>query len=223
MLATAYTSTHAQQQPPSPQQFCLLVIRNGIFYDTELETYLKSRNISYLVAEKDADFATIMQHRFKGVILSGGPLLYSAKDVDIEAVHINFAALLNIDCPVLGICFGLQTIIELFGGKMGKMKKLSEGMQKVQLIKQSVLFEGLPHEVDFQQNHYDCSTKMPYNFHLIASSKICPIEGIQHNKKPIFGVQFHPEGSGIYGYRLLDNFLKLCGCIFTNPQPKAIV
>ena len=196
--------------------YCLLVIKNGTFYGTDLEKYLKNRAVSYLVVDKNSNFKRAMRHSFKGIILSGGPLLYSDPSVNIiESVNINFAALLNLDVPVLGICFGQQTIIELFGGKMGKMKALSKGMQQVTLVKKVAIFDGLPETVEMHQNHYDCGTQIPYNFELIATSDICKLEGIKHVTKPIFGVQFHPEGSGKLGYRVLDNFLTLCGCTFS--------
>lgn len=197
------------------ESYGLLIIKNGTFYDTDLEKYLQNRKVSYLVADKDSDIKKVMRHTYKGIILSGGPLLYSDKNVNIiESVNINFAAILNFDIPVLGICFGQQTLIELFGGKMGKMKALSKGMQHVQLLKKNQLFEGVPLEVEMHQHHYDCGTQIPYNFELIATSEICHVEGIQHTTKPIFGVQFHPEGSGKYGYKILDNFLTMCGCTY---------
>lgn len=197
--------------------YCLLVIKNGTFYGTDLETYLKNRKVSYLVADKNSDINKVMRHTYKGIILSGGPLLYSDKHVNIiESVNINFAAILNLDVPVLGICFGHQTLVELFGGKMGNMKKLSKGMQTVKFVHNTVLFDGLPNVLEMHQNHYDCGTQIPYNFELVATSNICALEGIKHATKPIFGVQFHPESSGKHGYQLLDNFLRLCGCTFST-------
>ena len=193
----------------------LLIVSNGTFQESNLENYLINRNVSYVVIDKTMNLASVMHHQFKGIILTGGPLLYSSGTVNIEEVNINFAALLNIDCPVLGICFGHQTITELFGGKMGRMQAASIGMQKVTLLKKVALFEGLPDEVEFKQYHYDCSTEIPYNFDLIATSDICYSEGIKHKTKPIFGIQFHPEGSGPLGYKVLDNFLRLCACTFT--------
>ncbi len=193
----------------------LLVVSNGTFKGSNLETYLINRKASYVVVDKTMNLASVMHHHFKGIILTGGPLLYSSGTVNIEDVNINFAALLNIDCPVLGICFGHQTITELFGGKMGRMQEASIGMQKVTLLKKVAIFEGLPDEVEFKQYHYDCSMEIPYNFDLIATSDICYSEGIKHKTKPIFGIQFHPEGSGPLGYKVMDNFLRLCACTFS--------
>ncbi len=216
LIALIISTSFVYPQKNHKPSFCLLIIKNGTFYGTDLEEYLKSRAISYFVADKNDDFATIMNNHFNGVILSGGPLLYSSKDVNIiETVNINFAAVLNLDVPVLGICFGHQTLIELFGGKMGLMEKLSRGKQSVKILKRIPLFDGIPDDVEFDQYHIDCGTKIPYNFELVATSCVCPLEAIAHKTKPLFGVQFHPEGSGEYGYRLLDNFLRMCGCRFT--------
>lgn len=195
--------------------FCLLVVNNGKIEGSDLEQYLHSRKVSYFVVDQSSDFADAMQHTYKGVLLTGGPLRYGLQNVPIEQVNINFAAILNLDCPILGICFGHQTIVELFGGKMGVLKELSDGPQKVKILQKVAIFEGLPDEPEFEQNHYDCSTVIPYNFDLIATSDICPVEGIKHKTRPIFGIQFHPESSEGYGYKVLDNFLKLCDCQFS--------
>jgi GMP synthase (glutamine-hydrolysing) len=196
----------------------LLVVNNGKIEGSDLEKYLLGRKVSYIVVDKSSNIQDVMHYNFKGIILSGGPLMYSTGTVNIEFVNINFAAILNVECPVLGICFGHQTITELFGGKMGKLEQLAVGMQKVHVLKKVELFDGLPNEVVFKKFHYDCSTQIPYNFELIATSDVCYIEGIKHKTKPIFGIQFHPEGSDPYGYKLLDNFLRLCDCSFVTPE-----
>jgi GMP synthase (glutamine-hydrolysing) len=191
----------------------LLIVDNGTIAGSDLEKYLQSRGVTYTVVKKSSQLAEIAGHAFKGIILTGGPLLYSSKSIDVESINIDTAVLLNFDCPVLGICFGHQTIVELFGGKICRLAQQSKGMQNVKILKYVEIFKGLPEEVAFKQNHYDCGTEIPHNFDLIATSDVCFAEGIKHLTKPIFGVQFHPEGSGEYGYLLLDNFLRLCGCL----------
>lgn len=209
-ITTLLTARPTPHKLTPAQEYDLLVIDNYKLPGSDLEKYLHTRNLSYLVATKKTPFSKIMRHRFKGVILTGGPLCYSSKKLDVEDINVNFAAILNLDCPILGICFGHQTIAELFGGKMSRLQEFSEGKQEVQLLQEIDLFDGLKPDTEFSQSHYDCVIEIPYNFDLIATSQVCYAEAIKHKTKPIYGVQFHPEFSGKQGYKLLDNFLKIC-------------
>ena len=187
----------------------ILIVDNESKHISDIKKYLKLRSIKYKVATKRSSLKTIMKHRYSGVILSGGHLCYDSK-IDIDDVDIDLAILLDLDVPILGICFGHQTIVEAFHGKVRRIKSRVHGLEKITILKKNALFSGLPKEVEMHESHFDCANKLPYNFEITARSRKCGIEAIKHKKKKIYGVQFHPELSGEIGYKVLDNFMRLC-------------
>jgi GMP synthase (glutamine-hydrolysing) len=158
-----------------------------------------------------------MKHRYRGVILSGGPLRYDS-EINIENVDIDLAVLLDLGVPTLGICFGHQTIVEAFDGRIKKLKKMLHKQERIEITKRCDLFKGLPKRMYMEEYHRDYASQLPYNFERIAKSPSCSIEGIKHKNKHIYGVQFHPEASGELGTKLLDNFLHICKLKFKLPK-----
>lgn len=187
----------------------ILLIDNKSDYFFALKKYLKNRSIRFVIAGRNSDLKTIMKHRYKGIILTGGPLQYDQK-LFIENVSINFAVLLDLTVPILGICFGHQTIAEAFGGRVKRAKTRLKTIEKIRLVKRSALFKSIPSTFMVYKDHIDYIAKIPYNFELLARSVSCPVEAIKHKYRPIYGVQFHPAMSGELGYAILDNFIKIC-------------
>jgi GMP synthase (glutamine-hydrolysing) len=192
---------------------CILVIDNGSPLTTRVLDHLKSRAIPYRYVTCHDSVPKVLDRKYIGVIMTGGPLLYSSKAIDIEQVSLNLAVMAQLSCPILGICFGHQTMVEQFGGKMGRMPVAVSGFQAIRILKESPLFQGLPRTVFMYQGHNDHALEIPHGFECIALSSTCSIEAIQHLEKPLYGVQFHPESSGLVGDILLDNFISLCGFI----------
>lgn len=188
----------------------ILIIDNGSPLTAEVALHLKNRSIPYRCVDCHEPVAQVLDRSYSGVIMTGGPLLYSSKSIDIEQVSLNLAVMAQLDCPILGICFGHQTMVEQFGGKMGRMPAPVNGYQRIHLL-ESPLFTDLPRNVYMYQGHNDHAIEVPHGFKCIASSATCAIEGIQHIEKKLYGVQFHPEASGLVGICLLDNFLRMCG------------
>ena len=188
----------------------LLLVDNGSKHTPELKEYLKDRHINFVLAKKNSNLKKALRHRFQGAILSGGPLQYSS-NINIEEVNINLVTLLELKVPILGICLGHQTIAEAYGGKVRKMKNTIHKQEKITVVKHCQLFQGLPRSFYMKEYHQDRVYRLPYKFELLAHSTSCHIEAIKHKTKPIYGVQFHPEASKEEGYKLLDNFLKICG------------
>ena len=152
------------------------------------------------------DFKPEDLNDIKGVILSGAPLLVT--DIDMEPYLEKFQWIKETTIPVLGICFGHQLIGMLYGAFASRMKE-DRDWQLVEAYTDCPLFNRLPNEIEMMEDH--CETiSIPENFELVASSDPCVNEVMQHNYKPIFGVQFHPEVSGNHGRVLMENFVNLC-------------
>ncbi len=187
----------------------ILIVDNGSIHTAKLRKFLKKKGVNFQVATRKSRLETIFKHRYKGVILSGGPLLYDKK-INIENVTINFALLLDLNVPVLGICFGHQSIVESFDGHIRKLPKRIHGEEMITIKKRTRLFTGLPRVFPSYQAYIDCACKAPFNFEVTARSPSCSIAAMKHKKKPIYTTQFHPEASGEIGEKILENFLRIC-------------
>jgi GMP synthase (glutamine-hydrolysing) len=143
---------------------------------------------------------------FSGVILSGAPKLIT--EMDLSPILLKFSWILDYQKPILGICFGHQ-ILGILHGAFGSKMKEDRDWQEIEVFEESPLFKAIPTLVNMTEDH--CETiSIPAQFKLIASSDACVNEAMEHNSKPFYGVQFHPETSGNMGYRLIENFCKIC-------------
>ncbi len=140
----------------------------------------------------------------KGIILSGGPSSIYSPDAPVVSKSI-----FNHNIPVLGICYGMQLISYLFGGKILKSDISEYGKKRVDFY-DSALFEGIPNDSICWMSHQDRIVTPPEGYDIIADTPNCPVAAIQ--KGNIYGVQFHPEVTHTeYGKEILVNFLrKIC-------------
>ena len=152
----------------------------------------------------------VNQNELYGVIFSGGPLnVYQDKEIELNK------KIFNLECPILGICFGHQMISKYYGGKVKSSKTREFGFARIKKIKNSPLtqnFFNKKNTNDVWMSHADHVTKIPKTFKKIASTKDSKFTIIENIKLKRFGVQFHPEVTHtIKGKTLLKNFLfKIC-------------
>ena len=151
-------------------------------------------------------------HNFKsikGIILSGGPS--TVTKYKFQSIPKN---IFRINIPILGICYGLQLITKIFGGKIKTSKKKREfGRALLYQKKKSLLTKNfLIRKKTVWMSHEDAVVKIPENFITIASTKDSKFTIIENIKKKIFGVQFHPEITHTEnGKQIFKNFLfKIC-------------
>lgn len=157
----------------------------------------------------DASVETIQALRPCGLILSGGPASVYAEDAPRPAPNLFH----TIDCPVLGICYGLQILAIAHGGEVEPSSSHEYGHAALHVLKRdSPLFEGLPVEMDVWMSHGDHIARMPPEFCLTARTSKA-LNAFENLSKRIFGVQFHPEVAHTpLGGRLLKNFTRgICG------------
>jgi GMP synthase (glutamine-hydrolysing) len=123
-----------------------------------------------------------------GIILSGGPASVYERRAPKPDQKIWDAGV-----PILGICYGLQCLVEHFGGKVQPASKREFGPANIKVSHHGGLFAGLLTELPVWMSHGDAVTKMPPQFTTIATSENAPFAAIKHESLPIMGVQFHPE------------------------------
>ena len=162
--------------------------------------------------EKIGDF------RPSGVILSGSPDSVSNDTVDVEGLPL-FVAL---GVPILGICFGMQSLASYTGGQVQTSQEKEFGFAQVRARGHSRLLEGIQDAtneskhglLDGWMSHGDSVTKLPPGFKVIASTLNTPIAGIADEVRRFYGLQFHPEVTHTKrGKEILERFcVEICGC-----------
>lgn len=147
-----------------------------------------------------------------GIILSGGPES-TTEDNSPRAPEYVF----NANVPVLGICYGMQTMAMQLGGLTESSDHREFGYASVALKNETALFKDLndgEHKLDVWMSHGDKVTKLPPEFQVTGSTPTCPIAAMSDEKRHFYGVQFHPEVTHTQsGLALLTNFVvDICGC-----------
>ena len=141
----------------------------------------------------------------RGFILSGGPSTVTAKKFQSVPREI-----FKKKIPILGICYGLQLIAKIFGGKIKPSNKRREFGRAFLFKKKSSLLikKFLDSKKSVWMSHEDAVVKLPKNFNIIASTKDSKLTIIENTKQKIYGVQFHPEVTHTdNGKQIFKNFL----------------
>ncbi|CAG9573878.1 putative GMP synthase [Leishmania major strain Friedlin] len=147
----------------------------------------------------------------KGIIISGGPS--SVNDATSLAYD---RAIFSMGKPVLGICYGMQMLTELYGGEVCRGKVREDGQDNIQVDTSSPIFAGLESTEAVLLTHGDSITAVGSELKVIARSSAGIISAVQHRSRPLFGVQFHPEVElTVSGKTIFKNFLQLCRCNFS--------
>jgi GMP synthase (glutamine-hydrolysing) len=157
----------------------------------------------------DASLERIRAFAPMGLILSGGPA--SVGDVDAPTVD---PAIFDLGIPVLGICYGQQLMAKLLGGRVAPSHTREFGRADVALEPGSELFHALGTHQPVWMSHGDRIEALPTGFRVVGHNASSPYAAIAHGKRPLFGVQFHPEVVHTPGGpQLLVNFVqRICGC-----------
>ena len=138
----------------------------------------------------------------RGIILSGGPAsVYEKNSPQLDK------KILELDMPVLGICYGLQLIGKYYGRVLpGKLKEY--GKRCLQIKKQGIILKKLNKKEQVWMSHGDLVISLPKDFEVLAKTETCPISAFENNKKKLYGLQFHPEVAHTKkGMQILKNFV----------------
>lgn len=153
----------------------------------------------------------------RGIILAGGPESVTEGESP-RAPQCVF----ELGVPVLGICYGMQTMAEQLGGAVQGSNLHEFGYAQIKTHGKSALLHDIKDHVDHDggalldvwMSHGDKVSQMPEGFELMASTDSCAIAGMYCEEKDFYGVQFHPEVTHtLQGKRIFEHFvLELCGC-----------
>lgn len=186
-----------------------MILDFGSQYTQVIARRVRECSVYSLVMPFGTKAAEIRRVAPRGIILSGGPASVYSKGAPQPDPKI-----FELDIPILGICYGLQLVAHLLGGKVEHSDRREYGPGLLDVSGESQLFEGLGRHVDIWNSHGDKVTRLPRGFRAIGSTEHSPNAAIEHVKKRIFGLQFHPEVVHTpRGKEIIQNFVHgICGC-----------
>ncbi len=187
----------------------ILIIDFGSQYNQLIARRVREFHVYCQIDPPDIDIAYIKNLKPKGIILSGGPSsIYEKNSPKCDE------SIFNLGVPVLGICYGMQFMINALGGTVKRARKREYGFAELKIKEQEGLFKGVDQITKSWMSHGDSIEKLPRGFRITASTKNTKIAATVHGKKNLYGLQFHPEvHHTARGKAMLRNFLfDVCGC-----------
>ena len=190
----------------SPDQK-VIVLDFGAQYGQLIARRVRDLGVYSEIVPCDEEAAKIAALKPSAIILSGGPASVYADD----APKID-PGVLELGVPILGFCYGHQTIAVELGGTVGHTEKGEYGAAALH-VAGGALFEGTPANQTVWMSHRDAVTEEPAGFTVTASTDICPVAAMECVERKIYTTQFHPEVKhSEFGNKMLSNFLfNVCG------------
>jgi GMP synthase (glutamine-hydrolysing) len=187
----------------------ILVLDFGAQYAHLICRRIRECGVYAELAPHDLPVASVQDPGVRGLVLSGGPA-----SVYQVAAPLCDVKLFQTDKPILGICYGLQLMVHLLGGRVHRAERREYGRARLRVRERGPLFAGLPSQLTCWMSHGDAADAVPADFVAMAETENSPYAAIRHRRKPWFALQFHPEVSHTArGGEILRNFaLRVCGC-----------
>src|SRR5690606_3784068 len=180
----------------------IIILDFGSQYNQLIARRIREFGVYAEIVPYNTSISEIKKHEPKGIILSGGP-----SSVFGEEAALIEKELLQMDVPVLGICYGMQLISHLLGGEVKKGVKGEYGKSELTVLAQNSLFNGVPEKSTVWMSHFDEVIKAPEGFVVSGKSNI-DIAAMANESRNIFAVQFHPEVThSEFGSKMLENFV----------------
>jgi GMP synthase (glutamine-hydrolysing) len=194
-----------------PRSEGILVLDYGSQYTLLITRRLRELGVYAEIIEGSKASKLPADFKAFGIILSGGP------DTVTEGGRELPSWVLDSSVPILGICYGMQLIVQAFSGKLrsGESREFGRSHLTIETSKSQVAkeaFSGIPNSCTVWMSHGDDMEVLPPNFELIAKTDQGVAAAIAHTSRPLIGLQYHPEVQhSEYGMTLLENFvLKVC-------------
>jgi len=195
----------------------ILILDFGAQYTQLIGRRVRELGVYCEIHPWDVDDATVRAFGARGVILSGGP-----ESVTEDAAPRAPDAVFELGVPVLGICYGMQTMAAQLGGRVSPSSHREFGYAEVEASADSVLLGGIADRpgaagtgvLDVWMSHGDRVEGLPAGFRAIGRSKNAPMAAMEDHSRRFYAVQFHPEVTHtLQGARILERFVReLCAC-----------
>jgi GMP synthase (glutamine-hydrolysing) len=191
------------------QQELVLIFDFGSQYAQLIARRVRELNVFCQIVRHDLPASRVAELNPKGIILSGGP----ASVYEPGAPKMD-PAILGLNIPVLGLCYGMQLGCQILGAEVVSASRREFGRAPIKVLDADKVLAGVPKETIVWMSHGDQVKAATGQFDTLAATETCPVAAVKHRTKPFFGLQFHPEVSHTpEGGRILRNFLHdVCGC-----------
>ncbi|WP_168014674.1 glutamine-hydrolyzing GMP synthase [Halomonas salinarum] len=194
----------------------ILILDFGSQYTQLIARRVREIGVYSEVRAFDITEDEIREYNPNGIILAGGP--ESVTELGSPRAP---QCVFEMGLPVLGICYGMQTMAEQLGGKVAGSNQREFGYAQIRLDAETALFKNISDHIDHDSgkrlldvwmSHGDKVAEVPDTFTVTASTPSCPIAAMSWEEKRFFGVQFHPEVTHtLQGLRILEHFvLDIC-------------
>ncbi len=189
----------------------ILILDFGSQYTQLIARRIREMNVFCEIHPYDTSETKIKEFNPQAIIFSGGPNSVYDQETP-KAPQLAF----DLNVPILGICYGMQTLCEQLGGKVVNSLKREFGHAEIRAHGHSRLFKDIQDKtnpdghglLDVWMSHGDKVEQMPDGFKIIASNSSTPIAAIADDERKIYGVQFHPEVTHTnQGFNILKRFV----------------
>ena len=187
----------------------ILVLDFGSQYTQLIARRVREAKVYSEIMPYNTPPGKIKKFRPKGIILSGGPSSVYQKGAPLCSRKI-----FDLNIPILGICYGMQLMTHLFGGKVARAQKREYGKAELFIDNNTGILKGLGDGTVVWMSHGDKIDEMPEGFVAIGHTPNSPVAAMGNVRKGFYGLQFHPEVVHTpKGSEILHNFIfSICGC-----------
>ncbi len=193
-----------------PLNDTLLVIDNYDSFTYNLVHYAEEMGAkTHVIRNDELSVSEILALKPRGVLLSPGPCSPNEAGVCLELLDKA-----PTDLPILGVCLGMQSMGQAYGGKVVSAKAIMHGKISTIAHDDTGLFKGLPNPLKATRYHSLAVEResLPDCLHVNAWTEDGEIMGLYHTNRPVHGLQFHPESiASEHGHRMIAAFLELAG------------
>jgi GMP synthase (glutamine-hydrolysing) len=181
----------------------VLILDFGSQYTQLIARKVRELGIFSEIFPFQTSLARLKKENPAAIILSGGPRSVYDKDAPLP-----FEEILQIGIPILGICYGLQLLAYLLGGKVSPSRKREYGFASLEVKKRTSLLSGIRNFSQVWMSHGDKVEKIPPGFFISGKTANCATAVIEDAQRKMFGIQFHPEVIHTkQGLKVMANFL----------------
>ncbi len=188
----------------------ILIIDFGSQYNQLIARRVREQQVFCRIEPPSISLEAIRGLAPEGIILSGGP----ASVTEARSPRCD-PGIFELGIPVLGICYGMQFMVDALGGRVAAAHKREYGFAELTRIDSAdPLFRGLEAPRTCWMSHGDSIARLPSGFRITAATANTPVAAAADRRRRLFGVQFHPEVAHTpQGKTILRNFLfGICGC-----------
>lgn len=211
---TTQTQDPTEVQPVEPQRDyinrqMIAILDFGSQYSELIARRIRETQVYSEVLSYRTTAEQLRQLNPQGIILSGGP----------NSVYDEFAPqcdpeIWQLGIPVLGVCYGMQLMVQQLGGKVERARHAEYGKASLHIEDPTDLLTNVKQDSTMWMSHGDSCTELPDGFTILAQTDNTPCAAIAHHERQLYGVQFHPEVvHSVDGQALICNFVyHICQC-----------